>query len=192
MKTKPPPTVEKLVADNLDLAHWVVRRCFPHVRPRTAEWEEYHACALEGIFQAATKFDPSKGAAFPTFAVCCASRFILTWLRKECRRGISHITVKNARETKLAVTALDDSSFPARDTLSPFDAVEEIALIQRKVAVMGSPYVEVMQHEFWGPKLFHPELVRLAREYGFDSVQELIDETVQEVRGVLCDREIFL
>ncbi len=192
MKTKPPPTVEKLVADNLDLARWVVHRCFPNVRPRTAEWEEYHACALEGLFQAAMKFDSSKGASFATFAVCCASRFILTWLRKECRRGISQVTVKTARETKLTVTPLDDSSFAARDQLAPLDAVEEIALIQRKVAVMGSPYAEVMQHEFWGPKLYHPELMRLANEYGFASVRELIDETVQEVRGVLCDREIFL
>ncbi|MCX7664403.1 MAG: hypothetical protein N2112_02530 [Gemmataceae bacterium] len=186
---------EQLVTDNLDLAHWVVRRCFPNVRPRTAEWEEYHAIALEGIFHAATKYDPSKGAAFATFAVCCASRFILTWLRKESRRGITRISVERARKTNLTITSLDDAAddaaVAAYDPLAAHEAAEELKAMQRKVALMGSPYVEVMQHEFWGPKLYHSELVRLANKYGFTSVQDLIDETVQEVRGVLCNREYY-
>jgi DNA-directed RNA polymerase specialized sigma24 family protein len=188
MKRRPQKSIERLVRDHADLAHWVVRRCFPQVRPRTAEWDEYHACALEGIFQAATKFDPSKGAAFTTFAVCCASRFILTWLRKESRRGISQVSVKKVRETKLTVTSIADSSLAACDT-APLDAVEEIAAIQRKVAAMGSPFVEVMQHEFWGPRFSRPELLRLAKEYGYDSVQELVTQTVQQAREVLCDKE---
>lgn len=182
-KTNP----DKLLADNLDLAHWVVARCFPNVQPNTADWDEHHACALEGLHKAATNYDPKFGS-FTNFALCCAYRQILQWRLKESRRGLIEISVQTFREKKLQIVDLSESLSTPDHTQKIADS-DAIQAVMVKVQAMGSPYKEVFQHEFWGPKLPYHELKRMSKGYGFESVPEFVSEIVREGREILCDME---
>lgn len=186
-KPRRKPSLDKLLADNLDLAHWVVARCFPSVQPNTADWDEHHACALEGLLKAATNYNPKHGS-FTNFALCCAYRQILQWRLKESRRGLIEISVQTFRKKNLQIVDLPES-LCTPDHSEKVDNADSIRALMFRVEAMGSPYKEVFQHEFWGPKLAYYEIKRLSKCYGFESVPEFVEEIVREGREILCDME---
>ena len=58
---------EKLVTDNLALAKYVAKKYIQS----GLEYDDLLQVAYEGLVLAAARYDPSKGFAFSTFAVCC-------------------------------------------------------------------------------------------------------------------------
>lgn len=71
---------EKMVTENLGLAHMMVRK---YPLPRGYDYEDMYQEACIAIFTAAKEFDPAKGFKFSTIATTCIAECFYKILRKQ-------------------------------------------------------------------------------------------------------------
>lgn len=71
---------EKMVTDNLGLAHMMVRK---YPLPKDYDYEDMYQEACIAIYMAAKEFDPAKGFKFSTIATTCIAECFYKILRKQ-------------------------------------------------------------------------------------------------------------
>ena len=113
---------EKLVTDNLALAKYVAKKYIQS----GLEYDDLLQVAYEGLVLAAARYDPGKGFAFSTFAVCCMEKRIWMQFRK---KGVDAESLEDPIPgTDLVLAdALED----------PTDAFAEMALRDALVWAIG-------------------------------------------------------
>lgn len=89
---------ELLVRDNWKLAFWVVKKYFPQLSYQ--QQDESNADALLGLWTAATRYDPSRGVKFDTFATYVIWRHVANGFRREAYRRKNVPTVSATLDRK--------------------------------------------------------------------------------------------
>lgn len=113
---------EKLVTDNLALAKYVAKKYIQS----GLEYDDLLQVAYEGLVLAAARYDPGKGFAFSTFAVCCMEKRIWMQFRK---KGV---------DTESLEDPIPGTDLVLADTLEdPTDAFAEMALRDVLVWAIG-------------------------------------------------------
>ncbi len=113
---------EKLVTDNLALAKYVAKKYIQS----GLEYDDLLQVAYEGLVLAAARYDPGRGFAFSTFAVCCMKKRI--WMQFQ-KKGV---------DTESLEDPIPGTDLVLADTLEdPTDAFAEMALRDALVWAIG-------------------------------------------------------
>jgi RNA polymerase sigma factor for flagellar operon FliA len=108
---------DRLVEQYLPLVHYVVAR-LPVTMPATLDRDDFFSVGVLGLMQAASNFDPTRGASFKTFAYTAVRGAILDEIRK-------HDPVPRNRRDRLR--KMDRVEVELRATLDREPSLAELA-----------------------------------------------------------------
>jgi RNA polymerase sigma factor (sigma-70 family) len=84
------PAQQKLVEDNLGLAHWLLNKYWRRYVHRRIVYREIRAAAYFGLCRAAVAYDPAFGAAFTTYATKYVWGVMSNCVRELAHRHVRH------------------------------------------------------------------------------------------------------
>jgi RNA polymerase sigma factor (sigma-70 family) len=118
------------VAENVNLARWAVRRCYPDVRPGGPDYEDAVGVASLGLVHAARRFDPARSA-FGTYAFLWCRAYLNRWWQDRARGGLRQA------DGSARISRLDsDDRRPFRDSL-PAPVTDPDALLDVEAVLAG-------------------------------------------------------
>jgi RNA polymerase sigma factor for flagellar operon FliA len=137
---------DKLVEDHLELARKIARMIYPRVREHMA-YEDVVAIGQQGLVEAATRFDATKGATFTTFAWYRINGAILDAFRRNAnlpRRVWTKLVALRAASEYLEHQSERERG--ARDRSGqPVDRAEALAALRRAMAAIRTVYVTSLE-----------------------------------------------
>jgi RNA polymerase sigma factor FliA len=145
----------RLVENHLDLAKKAAFMIFPRVRGQV-ELEELIALANAGLAEAAQRFDPTKGAAFSTYAWYRVQGSIVDGLRKSSnlpRRTWAKLVALRAASDYLEHRGERDAGALAQGA-QPVEGAEALAQVKTALAAIRTMYMtslEAMQDAGFDP-----------------------------------------
>jgi RNA polymerase sigma factor for flagellar operon FliA len=132
----------RLVERHLELVRKAAATLYPRVKEHV-EFEELVAFGNIGLAEAASRFDPSKGAAFSTFAWYRVQGAMIDELRKQTnlpRRVWARLVALRAASDYLENRAERDAGAAQRGTPAPSGA-DALAAIKSAMSVIRTMYV---------------------------------------------------
>jgi len=136
----------RLVENHLDLAKKAAFMIFPRVRGQV-ELEELVALANAGLAEAAQRFDPTKGAAFSTFAWYRVQGSIVDGLRKSSnlpRRTWAKLVALRAASDYLEHRGEREAGALAQGA-NPVEGAEALAQVKSALAAIRTMYVTSLE-----------------------------------------------
>jgi RNA polymerase sigma factor for flagellar operon FliA len=147
---------ERLVGDNLDLSRRAAAVVFPRVR-QYMEFDELVALGNAGLAEAASRYDPARGATFPTFAWYRIQGAIVDGLRRNTqlpRRVWAKLVALRAASEYLEHQSERDAGAASRGA-PVLEKAAALAAIQKAMSAIRTMYVtslEGMQDQGFEPK----------------------------------------
>jgi RNA polymerase sigma factor for flagellar operon FliA len=136
----------RLVEAHLDLARKAAAMIFPRVREHI-EMEELVALANAGLAEAATRFEPDRGATFATFAWYRVQGAILDGLRRQSnlpRRVWARLVALRAASEYLENRAERDAG-AAKQGVSPPEGADALAAVKSAMSAIRTMYVTSLE-----------------------------------------------
>ena len=136
----------RLVESHLDIARKAAGMIFPRVREHV-EFDELVALGNAGLAEAASRYDPSKGASFATFAWYRVQGSIIDGLRKSSnlpRRTWAKICALRAASEYLEHRAERDKG-AAQQGAKPSEGAEALAQVKAALSAIRTMYVTSLE-----------------------------------------------
>ena len=136
----------RLVERHLDVAKKAAYMIFPRVKEHV-ELDELIGLANAGLAEAAQRYDPAKGASFPTFAWYRVQGSIVDGLRKAShlpRRTWAKLVALRAASDYLEQRAERDAGALAQGTKPP-EGVEALAQVKASLSAIRTMYVTSLE-----------------------------------------------
>ncbi|HET9989625.1 MAG TPA: sigma-70 family RNA polymerase sigma factor [Kofleriaceae bacterium] len=136
----------RLVEANLDVAKKAAYMIFPRVKEHV-ELDELIALANAGLAEAALRFDPTRGAAFSTFAWYRVQGSIVDGLRKASqlpRRVWAKLVALRAASDYLEHRAERDAG-AAQQGIQPASGAEALAQVKTELSAIRTMYVTSLE-----------------------------------------------
>jgi RNA polymerase sigma factor FliA len=136
----------RLVESHLDLARKAAAMIYPRVRDHI-EFEELVALAHVGLADAASKFDPDRGAAFSTYAWYRVQGAIIDGLRKQSnlpRRVWARLVALRAASDYLENRAERDAGATKQGT-PPAEGADALASVKSALSAIRTMYVTSLE-----------------------------------------------
>lgn len=138
--------VRKLVEAHLDLSRRAAALVYPRVRDHV-EFEELVALANAGLTEAATRYDPSRGAAFQTFAWYRVQGAIIDGLRRATslpRRTWAKLVALRAASDYLEQRGERETGATQRGA-APASGAEALAALRTAMSAIRTMYVTSLE-----------------------------------------------
>lgn len=136
----------RLVERHLDVAKKAAYMIFPRVKEHV-ELDELIGLANAGLAEAAQRYDPAKGASFPTFAWYRVQGSIVDGLRKSShlpRRTWAKLVALRAASDYLEQRAERDAGALAQGTKPP-EGAEALAQVKASLSAIRTMYVTSLE-----------------------------------------------
>ncbi|MEO8549556.1 MAG: sigma-70 family RNA polymerase sigma factor [Kofleriaceae bacterium] len=136
----------RLVERHLDVAKKAAYMIFPRVKEHV-ELDELIGLANAGLAEAAQRYDPAKGASFPTFAWYRVQGSIVDGLRKSShlpRRTWAKLVALRAASDYLEQRAERDAGALAQGTQPP-EGAEALAQVKASLSAIRTMYVTSLE-----------------------------------------------
>jgi RNA polymerase sigma factor FliA len=165
----------QLVESHLDLARRAAAMIYPRVR-RHMEFEELVALGNAGLAEAATRYDPDRGATFATFAWYRVQGTIVDALRRNTtlpRRVWARLVALRAASEYLEHRSERDAG-AARTGTSPASGADALAAIKDAMSAIRTMYLTSLE--------------TLQEEKGFEPAADHVDPSLKIDVGRLSAR----
>jgi len=136
----------RLVEANLDIARKAAAMIYPRVKEHI-EFDELVAIGSVGLSEAASRFDPTRGASFSTFAWYRVQGAIVDGLRKQSnlpRRVWAKLVALRAASEYLENRGERDAGAAAKGTAAP-EGADALAAIKSAMSAIRTMYVTSLE-----------------------------------------------